>query len=85
MINKLIENVGLGISANSESFIWAGCRIWGKPDHDGKQLLIFPYDWYCDIPNGMLLEDVNGEVFNFEKGKTDDDTRAGLLAYGVRL
>jgi len=62
-----------------------GCRQWDEPDEDGKVLMLFPYQWYDYIPEGMVLECINGEEERFLRGKTDGDRRFGVLAYGVRV
>lgn len=56
-----------------------GCRGWDEG------LMLFPAEWYGSIPEGMVLEDINGDSAPFEPGKTSDDRRFGLLAYGVRV
>lgn len=57
-----------------------GCGIWNKKN--GKTHWLYPYEWYQHIPAGTLVVDINGETEPFEPGKTDDDTRFGMLAYG---
>ena len=47
------------------------------------ELWLFPAEWYDSIPNGFPIVDINGCIEQFERGKTDDDRRFGLLAYGV--
>ena len=49
---------------------------------DGR-LMLFPMEWYEHIPDGYMVEVINGEVEPFKPGATDDDYRAGFLAYGV--
>ena len=60
-----------------------GCRRWDDPDADGNVLWLFPKDWYDHIPAGMEVVDIFGEREKFEPGVTDDDYRAGVLAFGV--
>lgn len=55
-----------------------GLRPW-----DESGLLLFPYEWYSLIPNGFEVVDINGNVEIFERGKTNNDCRYGVLAYGI--
>jgi hypothetical protein len=55
-----------------------GMRPWGE-----HGLWLFPYQWYQHIPNGFQLTDIFGATEAFEAGVTDDDYRAGVLAYGI--
>ena len=57
-------------------------RALGLRGWDGK-LMLFPAEWYYEIPNGMLVEDIFGHVEKFERRKFDNDQRVGCLAYGV--
>lgn len=52
---------------------------------DETNLWLFPAEWYNKIPNGTVLYDIFDEELIFEKDVTDDDTRFGLLAYGIKL
>lgn len=52
------------------------------PTHE---LWLFPAEWYDSIPNGFPVTDINGCIELFERGKTDDDRRLGLLAFGILL
>lgn len=56
-----------------------GLRRWAE-DED---LWLFPSEWYDHIPDGTLIEDINGNVEEFEHGKTDPDRRFGVLPYGI--
>lgn len=49
-----------------------------------EDILLIPGEWYNTIPNGFMVTGLHGEEYAFEKGKTDDDTRFGCLAYGIR-
>lgn len=62
-----------------------GCRPWDEHNEDSKQLWLLPAEWYDKIPEGFNLTDINGEVFAFKHGETDDDRRLGVLAYGVEI
>lgn len=45
-------------------------------------LWLIPGTFYNNIPDGSELVDVFEKPLKFEKGKTDDDIRFGVLAYG---
>lgn len=60
-----------------------GCRKWDDPDENGNVLWLLPYQWYDSIPEGFMLTCIDGTTEPFRKGVTDDDYRAGCLAYGV--
>ncbi len=61
-----------------------GCKPWDEADHTGRELLLFPAEWYDAIPNGYVLESILGREVLFLRGVTDDDRRMGLLPYGLR-
>lgn len=62
-----------------------GCLPWRAEDplFDGGTLWLFPGSWYSSIPDGFELIDINGERESLCKGRTDNDTRFGCLAYGI--
>lgn len=47
-------------------------------------LWLFPAEWYDHIPDGTLVETINGAVEEFQHGETSADRRFGVLAYGIR-
>lgn len=49
---------------------------------DGPELWLFPKEWYDSIPAGTEIVDINYEPEKFEPGKTDNDYRFGVLAFG---
>jgi hypothetical protein len=49
------------------------------------ELWLFPAEWYDSIPNGFPLTCIDGCIESFIRGKTDDDRRFGLLAYGLMV
>lgn len=61
-----------------------GLRLWAD-DLRADDLWLLPAEWYDHIPDGTLLKDINGKVFEFEHGKSDDDRRFGVLPYGIEL
>jgi hypothetical protein len=62
-----------------------GARVWDKPNADGKVLMLFPAEWYRHIPDGYEMESIMGRAHIFCRGTTSDDTRGGLLAFGIRV
>lgn len=57
-----------------------GCRIWDKKGN--TVLWLFPKEWYDYIPDGLEITTISNKRKQFVKGKTSDDIRFGLLAYG---
>lgn len=55
-----------------------GLRSW-----DENGLMLFPVEWYDLIPEGFELVSIFGEREEFHRGKTDNDCRYGVLAYGI--
>jgi len=55
-----------------------GLRLW-----DESGLMLLPYQWYDKIPEGVVLRCIDGSDEPFRRGVTDDDYRAGVLAYGI--
>lgn len=66
--------------AKPETLRALGCRVFDKTDRG--ELWLFPGEWYNYLPPGLPITDIMGRDEFFEPGKTDDDTRMGLLAYG---
>jgi len=57
-----------------------GLRRW---DEEEPVLYLFPCEWYDDIPEGYEIESISGRKEPFKKGKTSNDRRFGMLAYGI--
>lgn len=62
-----------------EKLVALGLRSWDEV----SGLLLFPVEWYDLIPDGFELVCIDGEREVFESGKTDNDCRFGVLAYGI--
>ena len=58
-----------------------GMGYWGQVQ-DAKELWLFPRAWYSSIPAGLELVDICGRIEKFTPGKTSDEMRFGLLAFG---
>ena len=62
----------------------AMAKRFGLGNWDGG-LFLFPGAWADKIPHSTKVEAINGEKTTWGKVKSDDDTRFGFMAYGVRL
>jgi hypothetical protein len=60
-----------------------GCGIWAH--EDGEALMLFPAEWYDQLPNGLEITSISGDNREFERGKSDRDHRMGYLPYGVTV
>ena len=49
-----------------------------------EEILLFPERLFNDIPTGMVVTSINGKKERFHSG-FDNDTRGGVLAFGVRI
>ena len=56
-----------------------GMRPWSAE----SGLLLFPSEWYSQIPEGYEIVDISGGTQKFKNGVTDDGHRFGFLAFGV--
>lgn len=62
-----------------------GLQPWDEPDDDGYVLMLFPAEWYDNIPDGFIVTDINRKPKVFRGGYTDDDRRMGVLPYGIEV
>lgn len=58
-----------------------GLGVWDE--EDGKATMLFPGEWYDEIPKGFEVVDIFGETEKFDPKKSDKDQRFGLLPYGI--
>lgn len=65
-------------SMGEDELVEMGC---GRFDESG--LMLFPREWYPFIPEGFLVDVIDGERRRFKPGETSDDCRYGMLAYGL--
>lgn len=71
---------------NSEFLIRRGWRIWSKDELIcEKTLLLCPVKDFENVPDGTVLTSIFGEQKVKGTDDIDQDSRAGLLAYGVLL
>lgn len=64
-----------------EAKLAVGMRRWD--DGENGTLWLFPHEWYGFIPDSYEVTDIFWEVEPFKRGQTDDDTRFGVLAFGI--
>jgi hypothetical protein len=51
----------------------------------GRELFLFPSEWYNIIPNRFPVINIFAEVFPLENGKSDNSARSGCLSYGTSI
>jgi len=61
-----------------------GLGSWDEPK-GGVATMLFPAEWYKEIPAGFEVVDIFGEKEKFQPGKSDDDQRMGFLPYGIEV
>lgn len=59
-----------------------GWRDWTKPS-DGLTLLLCPAADFDNVSDGTEMVSISGRKVVKGQDYIDDDTRAGLLAYGI--
>lgn len=69
--------------APEQKVLVAQLFAFGLGNWDGKGLLLIPLHLFDKIPNGMVLTSISGEKKTKGKDYIDDDTRGGMLAYGI--
>lgn len=77
---KTMEEYEFLKTFSEDSLKKLGLGIWDKTDKGTHWL--YPHEWYDYIPNGLTVTNIFGEDEIFEKGKTDDDKRYGMLSFG---
>ena len=55
-----------------------------KQQSEDEEIYLIPGEWYNSIPEGFQITTISGRIETFQKGITDNDTRFGCLAYGIR-
>ena len=63
---------------SKEELLKLGFRMWNE------EILLFPERLFYDIPTGMVVTSISGKKERFHSG-FDNDTRGGVLAFGVRI
>lgn len=57
-----------------------GCGVWSE--NDKGHHMLYPYEWYDNIPEGLEVVTISDRIEKFKPGVTSDDMRYGMLAYG---
>lgn len=70
-----------GMCSHKDAWFWTA----EEGEAATHELWLFPAEWYAAIPAGFPVTDINGCIEPFIPGKTDDDRRFGLLAYGMMI
>lgn len=67
-----------------ESLVALGLLRWDEAEAGRRSLWLFPAEWYCAIPKGMIVETIMSRIEPFDPDTHGDDRRFGVLSYGVR-
>lgn len=83
MDNLNTDSIREQLSKNTEEDLltW-GFRKWSLPNKHGQVLWLFPADFYDRIQDGTTVITINHNKELFVRGKTDNDTRFGVLSFG---
>ena len=79
-VSSDVTNALVAALVDDEALVRIGVGVWDTTDTTIHYL--FPAEWYDHIPAGYEIVDISERVEAFEPGKTDDDRRGGMLAYG---
>jgi len=66
---------------STEELLNQGFEKW--ENRGCKTLYLFPDSWYDKIPDDYSITNIFWEENKFEFRTTSDDTREGLLAFGI--
>jgi hypothetical protein len=59
-------------------------RVLFMKSWDGNGLVLLTLDEFNKLPDGIVLECIDGSFVTKGKDYIDDDTRFGYLAFGIR-
>lgn len=76
---ELLENLHLYEEADLRKM---GLLPWDT-NEDGKTLWLFPGEWFEHIPLNFMVTDIFWKTAPFIHSAASDDTRYGVLAYGI--
>lgn len=81
---SLIKTLNKYIDWNDIDEETADILCFGLYDKDDPKFRLIPLHFYHVIPNGVKVKSISGstEIWN---GKQDNDSRFGLLAYGIEV
>lgn len=83
-LDKVMSQYAEEYDLNPLDFTEANLRSWGCRNWDGEIILLAP--WMIQfLPEGTILYDINNETVEVGKDKIDMDTRAGVVAFGVKF
>lgn len=87
---KLVDNVDVydeSLNLTKEEILEMGMRVWGPEELDGEKtgrtLWLFPVSYYEYIPAGFPIVCIDWSRKVFNPHITDNDTRFGMMAFGV--
>jgi hypothetical protein len=66
-------------TANLDELLGLGFCLWDEK----SKLYLIPHKFYNLIPKNFKIITIGGNTELFKHGKTDDDQRFGMLAYGI--
>jgi hypothetical protein len=52
---------------------------------DGSMIQLIKPDYFSTLPNGTVLDCINGKEYTKGVDDIDDDTRGGYLAFGFKV
>jgi hypothetical protein len=68
-----------------DDFLTLGFMNCGYEDEDEYELWLVPLWLYDAIPDGLLLMDLNHNMFTFKRGQTPFEIFYGCMTYGIRI
>ena len=68
-----------------DDFLTLGFMNCGYEDEDAYELWLIPMWLYDGIPDGLLLTDINHNMFTFKRGETPFEIFYGCMTYGIRI
>lgn len=83
-LEKAMEKYVDDYELNPHDFTETILRTWGCVNWDGETMLLPP--WMIQfLPTDFVLYDINGKEAIIGKDPIDMDTRAGVVAFGVKF
>lgn len=68
-----------------DDFLTLGFMNCGYEEEDEYELWLVPLWLYDAIPDGLLLMDLNHNMFTFKRGQTPFEIFYGCMTYGIRI
>jgi hypothetical protein len=83
-LEKVMAQYADEYELNPHDFTEANLRSWGCRNWDGETILLSP--WMVQfLPQGFTLYDINDGTVEVGKDEINMDTRAGVIAFGVKF